>query len=44
MALSREELGLRNRKEGSRIRKQCVEGRVEHEDRAGRGPVVWFLG
>lgn len=45
MALSREEPGLRNRKEGSEIGRQCVEGRVEQEedrDRQGACPV--FLG
>lgn len=46
MALSREELGLRNRKEGSEIRRrQYVEGRVEQEeDRERQGPHHVVLG
>lgn len=45
MALSRGELGLRNRKEGSEIRRQCVEGRVEQEeDRERQGPHDMVLG
>lgn len=45
MALSRGELGLRNRKEGSENRKQCVEGRVEQEeDRDRQGPHDMVLG